>query len=262
MYYGCEIWGCTSDIYIQKLEQIIIDGMRIVTGATAGSSIVNLFTETAWHTFADNRDRAILVMMYKTHHGMVPAYLQEIMPGQNQDFIQYNLRNKENIAVPCAKKNALKKSFVHSGVSLWNSLPLTTRQKPSLSAFRMELKKTNNPKNVLYYYGSRWPSIMHSRMRVGCSKLNYDLFFNLHIPDINPSCQCGFYIEDVKHFFLDCPLYRNIRENLKIKVELLTNFNIDSLLYGSPRLTLDQNKLVFDAVHEYIVESGRFVYAV
>ena len=118
MYYGCEIWGCTSDIYLQKLEQIIIDGMRIVTGTTAGSSIVNLITETAWHTFADNRDRAILVMMYKTHHGMVPAYLQEIMPGQNRDFIQYNLRNKENIGVPCANKNALKKSFVHSTLKM------------------------------------------------------------------------------------------------------------------------------------------------
>ena len=84
------------------------------------------------------------------------------------------------------------------------------------------------------------------------------LSFNLHISNIDPACDCGAPFEDVKHYFMACPKFENERDELKQKVERITNFNVKVLLFGSSKLKLEENKIVFDAVHKYIVETGRF----
>ena len=58
MFYGIEIWGGSFDSHLLKLEQIIVDGMRLVTGATATSNIANLYADTSWQTFSERRDYA------------------------------------------------------------------------------------------------------------------------------------------------------------------------------------------------------------
>ena len=47
-------------------------------------------------------------------------------------------------------------------------------------------------------------------MGLGCSKLNYDLCYNLHVIDYC-NCLCGALVEDAYHFFLVCPKYNEIR---------------------------------------------------
>ena len=41
MYYGVEVWGGSFDSHLLKLEQLIVDGMRLITGATSRSNISN-----------------------------------------------------------------------------------------------------------------------------------------------------------------------------------------------------------------------------
>ena len=43
MFYGIEVWGGFYQTHLNKLEQVIIDGLRIVTGATARSNVENLY---------------------------------------------------------------------------------------------------------------------------------------------------------------------------------------------------------------------------
>ena len=50
MSYAIEIWGCTYDSQLLKLEQIIVDSMRLLTGAT---NIANLYNDTGWLTFIE-----------------------------------------------------------------------------------------------------------------------------------------------------------------------------------------------------------------
>ena len=64
--------------------------------------------------------------------------------------------------------------------------------------------------------------------------------------------------ETVEHYFLHCSNYINIRNVLKIKVEQLTEFKIETILFGSPNLLKEQNQLVLDFVNVYILESKRF----
>ena len=46
MIYEVEVWGGSFDSHLLKLEQKIVDGMRLVTGATARSNYANLYKET------------------------------------------------------------------------------------------------------------------------------------------------------------------------------------------------------------------------
>ena len=258
MSYAIEIWGCTYDSQLLKLEQIIVDSMRLLTGATNGSNISNLYNDTGWLTFIERRNNAVVKMTYKMKHNMVPHYLSGLLPHQNQDCKVYQLRNRKNLTIPQANKNVMKFSFIHTAVKLWNKLELDVRQAPSYCNLKLKLTKMKRNKNILYYYGKRWVATIHARLRIGCSKLNYDLSFNLHIPNIDPACECGAPLEDVKHYFMTCLRFENERDELKQNVERITNFNVKVLLFGSSKLKLEENKIVFDAVHRYIMETGRF----
>ena len=82
--------------------------------------------------------------------------------------------------------------------------------------------------------------------------------FHLHIPNVNPECSCGEGHENVEHFFMKCTNYDDIRVNLKRNIERHCTFTLEVLLYGAADLSIKTNHLLFEAVHEYILESHRF----
>ena len=95
-------------------------------------------------------------------------------------------------------------------------------------------------------------------MRLGCSKLNYDLCFNLHVSN-NPACICQAKFETAKHYLIECPLYTRQRITLRATVEQHGIFNIQTLLFGDKNLSVEENLAIFGAVHAYIVDTKRFV---
>jgi hypothetical protein len=80
--------------------------------------------------------------------------------------------------------------------------------------------------------------------------------FQRHLT-LDPSCTCGYHHETVQHFLLECSNYTNIRLNtiLQVKEE---NRCINTLLFGSPELTIAENEIVFDYVQTFIKLSARF----
>ena len=110
-------------------------------------------------------------------------------------------------------------SFPVVGSKLWNSLPTEVRTKPTLGSFSKALNKIfpsdllQKETKKLYNFGSRLVNIQHTCLRLGCSKLNHHLKENLHVTD-DSSCACNYPNEDTSHFFLFCPLYTNIRDEL------------------------------------------------
>ena len=129
----------------------------------------------------------------------------------------------------------------------------------SIVDFNAKLCYSHKDTNLLQYYSQLWPSVVHARLRIGCSKLNYDASLNLHLPDVEPVCVCGAKYEDVNHFFMSCPNYNDIRRNLKQSVTSVTKFDLKTVLHGNQELDVDEKHVVFDAVHKFILESQRFV---
>jgi hypothetical protein len=256
MEYGNIVWGGTFDSDIVKLERIQIDAIRLITGATAKSNIANLYKESRLRTIQERINGASLCMMYKIINGHAPEYLQNILTNYRNHPITHNLRYRPTMVSPFMKETT-KNSFFHKGIELWEHLPEQARLKPSIPAFKSHLKKDFPKRHVPYYYGKRWPQIHHARMRMGCSKLNEDLALRLHVIN-DKRCQCGFISEDAHHYLFVCPLFDQPRADLLQTLNGTCIPSTDLLLFGDPSLPLALNNSIFQAVHSFMITTGRF----
>jgi hypothetical protein len=257
MEYAIVVWGGSYDSDILKLERIHVDGMRLVTGATARSNIAKLYDDLLWQSIKDRRDQAMLTMIYKIKNDLAPSYLYHLLPPEFREYVGYNLRNSQNILLPFTRLESFRRSFFPFSIRLWNALPVDTRSSLSVSDFKVALKQDIVEPNLLYYYGERWASVHHARIRIGCSKLNADLCLNLHVKD-NTTCLCGSLLEDAEHYFLHCTRYNNIRYDLVNAIAHCTDVTVSTILHGDPQLHFKDNIKIFGAVHSYIVKSNRF----
>ena len=205
-------------------------------------------------------------MFYRIANGQAPKYLIDIFPQKVKDVVPYPLRNANDLIVPRHRIESYKRSFIVYGAGLWNQLDLDTRNSNSLSGFTTAIIKPfnqfpNDHKDIynLFCYGDRFPNIIHSRLRVGCSKLHSDLCVNLRVID-NPSCSCGALSENAFHYFMECPLLNDLRMELFESISAICqcHINLELLLYGNKDLNLQSNKRIFSKVHDYIQLSNRF----
>ena len=256
MEYASIVWGGTYDCDIVKLENIHVDAIRLITGATARSNIVNLYKEVSFQNMNTRINNASLSMMYKIVNGLAPTYLCDLVTNENVNK-RYNLRQTKALKETQCRLETYSRSFFPRSIKLWNNLPEELRSLNSISEFKQKFKPEISDSLLLYYYGSRWPSVHHARIRIGCSKLNSDLCNNLHVTD-SSQCDCGALVENAQHYFLECPFFNENRISLFNQIGELTIINTNILLYGNAELNMDENKRVFDAVHEYIISTKRF----
>ena len=256
MEYASVVWGGTYKSDMKKLEKIQIDAMRVITGATARSASLSLYNDTELIPMQERISNSMLVLMWKMRNGLCPSYLSNlIQPNEHRD--NYYLRSQPSVKIPFARLETFKRSFVPHTSSIWNNQPLNVQNAASLEVFKQYLNVKLDPIKQLYYFGERWPSIHHARLRIGCSKLNSDLYHNLHVVE-SPQCQCGSASEDAAHYLLHCQLFAVARQDLVNSVNLITNVTIHTLLFGNSELTLQKNQNVFAAVHNFICATKRF----
>ena len=260
MEYGDVLFAGTYESDLCKLDRLQVEAMRIVTGATEKSNIVLLYEDLGWTYLETRRQQHCLTLMYNVFHGLAPQYLQDILPKRLETPGARLLRSQERDDIPVlfTRTESYRRSFIPYATGIWNKLSRKTRNSPSLDSFKGAVKGPKKTENKLYYSGKRIPSIHHSRMRIGCSKLNAHLCYNLHVIP-TPQCQCGCLIEDPNHFFFTCPRYFAQRTSLfNLITHISNNINVRTLLYGDPNITFDQNVLLFEAIHKYIMETHRF----
>ncbi len=93
--------------------------------------------------------------------------------------------------------------------------------------------------------------------RMGCSKLNTDLCFKMHVIG-NPTCSCGNQAEDSYHYFFECDNFLVQRQEL---FDMLTDFEpitVDLFLHGNSDLSPNENTLIFSSVQQYVLDTNRF----
>jgi hypothetical protein len=155
-------------------------------------------------------------------------------------------------------------SCIPSTIKMWNSLNNTIRNVDTLSEFTSELKKIDETKNHAvpkhYLYGPRKLNMILTQLRSSASFLNYDLFRVGIVSD--PSCLCGAALENLKHFFLNCPIYLQARTTLIDNLNMVTTcytLDITFLTCGDVNLTYEQNCIVFKYIFDCIKCSKRFL---
>ena len=93
-------------------------------------------------------------------------------------------------------------------------------------------------------------------MRIGCSKLKYDLCYNLQLIN-EATCTCGEDYEDFYHYFIECPTYADLRLQLFNAIAPYTYPDIGIILCGNPELDKNISLNIFDAFHNYIIINSK-----
>ena len=92
----------------------------------------------------------------------------------------YNLRNAPGYKYIRSNTQLYYNFFLPSVVRDWNELPHTTRNAPSICAFKNSLNSTLIGVPLFYLDGKRIGQIDHARLRMDCSSLNHHIFSKKH----------------------------------------------------------------------------------
>jgi len=160
-----------------------------------------------------------------------------------------------NLSLFRSRTNLFDCSFFPSVVRLWNNLPIDIRNAKDLDEFKKKLNQGVKSVNKLFYKGERRHAVFHAQTRMGCSKLNSDLFKN-GIKE-SPKCACGNGNEDIFHYFCECNFYVIQRNILHSKIIPFTPFTVQIILFGYKSCNTQQIEIIFDAVQNYIKATGR-----
>jgi hypothetical protein len=77
--------------------------------------------------------------MYKTLNKIGPQSLTNLFT-YKKNITNYKLRNiSSGLCLPQPRTNNMKKSFMHDGAKLWNSIPNEIRESKSLSFFQKKI---------------------------------------------------------------------------------------------------------------------------
>jgi hypothetical protein len=259
--YGSSVFAGAPNTILNKLDKFEIEILRIITGATRGTSSAKIIIEYGKATLKKRRDLSVLALFYSIHKGQSASYLSKILASFRHTR-NYNFRAEATYKNPFCKLSIYSRSFFPNAIKLWNALPLETRSLPTLLSFKREL----NPKNYrvpIYYYGERWPGVHHARLRMECSNLNYDLWNRLHVRD-DKSCACGWFRENSIHYVCYCPRFVKERNAMIIelnKLGITSQGGVpdhDLLLYGKREINVKLMKSIFQIMHNYISATKRF----
>ena len=262
--YACELWDNCGIGNSQKLEQLQLEAARIVTGLPIFTKTQILYRETGWELLSARRKRRKLQLFYNIVNKNTPNYLCTLIPPTIQRTSVYPLRNGNDIILPFCRLSSTSDSFIPSTIKMWNSLNNNIRNVDTLSKFKSELKKIDKTENHSvpkhFFCGPRKLNIILTQLRNSASFLNFDLFRVGIVYD--PSCRCGAALENLKHFFLDCPIYIQARTILIGNINRVTTcytLDIEFLTCGNDNLTYEQNCIIFKYVFDYIKCSKRFL---
>ena len=253
--YACIVWDNCTETLSNLLENLHLEALRIVTGSVKGTSHQKLYEESGFCSLRERRRRLKLLAFKKITLGIGPDYLLEMLPPLVSSVNPYHRRRPHERVVPSFKTELFRNSFFPSVTRLWNELPDFLKTTASLSEFKHSLSSEDSTVPKYYYIGQRLEQLTHCRLRLGMSNLNNDLV-NRHLRE-DRSCACGSPVETAEHYLLACHNFSNIRRTT-ISTLLPGRTDIDTLLFGNPRLRNAENEEVFHQVHCFIRLSKRF----
>ena len=253
--YGNVIWCNTSEAENEILDKVQRRAARIITGGTISASVRCLYEELSLETLKSRRDRQILLMFHKIIHYKTPLYLTQLRPEAVNQQQNYNLRRENIFTMPKCRITKYQKSFIPFATTLWNQLPPLAKIL-EYDQFKAYLEESIPQENLLFQIGNRRDSINMARLRMNNSNLNFYLH-NINVID-SPRCACGYDSEDTVHYFISCPLYNGPRAVLHTTVSNMTPFTLRTLLFGNDNLSLEENKIIYEATLIYVNATKRF----
>ena len=135
--YCCTVWSPHTQEYINKLEMVQRRAARYVTNRYHNtSSVTSMLDHLEWESLEARRTKCQLTMMFKIIHDLVDIPQEEYLtPASKRTRTRHSHKFRQ---IPASSDYYLN-SFFPKTVRLWNSLPATVADAPSLVLFKREL---------------------------------------------------------------------------------------------------------------------------
>ena len=78
--------------------------------------------------------------MYKCINSLVPEYISDLIPPFVREVSNFPLRNRDNVSSIYTRTEIFSRSYIPSGVTLWNSLDTSKKQLNYFASFRRSLQ--------------------------------------------------------------------------------------------------------------------------
>ena len=128
--YATTIWDPHTKSNIDKLEMIQRKGARFVCGDFRRySSVTEMLQRLQWESLQARRKAYKLVMMYKTANNLVDLSVANFN-------LQQSPIHPHKYIQPFTRTDCYKFSYIPSVVRLWNGLPASVAQAPTIGIFR------------------------------------------------------------------------------------------------------------------------------
>ena len=137
--YCVEVWGNTSNCYLNSLSKLQKRAIRIITSANYRAHTDPLFNKLKILPLSKISDYSIIILMYKYARGMLPSVFNDMFI-RNYEIHSYNTRQSTKIHVPKVKTAAYHNSFKYKGTLLWNFISDKINCNCSLAAYKHQLK--------------------------------------------------------------------------------------------------------------------------
>ena len=134
---------------LNRLQKLQNSCARLIYGLKRSANVSNLFLELHWLPIRARIIFKIVCFVYKCLHSMAPVYLSSLL----------EIKNDTNLTLVKPRSTRIygDRAFSSCGPALWNALPLTVRQIPTLDNFKRHVKhhlfsNFNNYIQVLHQY--------------------------------------------------------------------------------------------------------------
>ena len=177
----------------------------------------------------------------------------------------HELRHSRTYAQSAARTTRFSNTF--SDTICVNSLNEELKNSSTLTEFKRKLIARVRPEgNPIYGIANLQGIRLLTKCRLEFSSLNEHKFRH-NFDCLSLLCNCGVAKEDNEHLFLHCPRFDELRQDLVGQLSQILNkdaLNLDRkelchlILYGSPFLSMIDNRMIMEATIQYFENSKRF----
>ena len=138
--YSCSVWNPHVGEQVKKIERVQRQSARYVCREYDRlASVSALLAELSWDTLETRRTKIQLTLLYKIVNNEVDIPLEPYLKPANR---RTRSNHKHKFLQYSCNTDCLKFSFFPRIIPIWNSLPATVAEAPSLAQFKKELKHT------------------------------------------------------------------------------------------------------------------------
>ena len=134
--YADIVWRTCSKTNLTRLDRLQRRGARIILECKIRDlSSADLLDSLRWLPLQNRRDFHTVTMVYKCTHNLAPGYLSSLFSTSSK-IHSYATRQASNLHLNQVRASLVQKSFTNLGASLYNKLPPTVKNAPSLTTFK------------------------------------------------------------------------------------------------------------------------------